>query len=103
MISAFRTSDFQFSGSAISSHKNIQLIVYVKSSNIAIEGSLGYKELEEDKDRYITLDAYSKYTVNEDGTLCEPPLCCYNGNYDEQCVIKYEDIQRIEKRATEFC
>lgn len=76
------------------------LIVYTKSSNIAIEGSLGYKELEEGKDRYITLDAYTKYSVNDDGTLSKPPICCYEGQYDEQCVIKYDDIKMIEKRPT---
>ena len=76
------------------------LIVYSKSSNIAIEGSLGYKELEEGKDRYITLDAYTKYSVNEDGTLSQPPICCYEDRYEEQCVIKYDDIKMIEKRAT---
>ena len=77
------------------------LIVYVKSSNIAIEGSLGFKELEEGKDRYITLDAYSKYSVNEDSTLSSP-ICNYSDNYEEKCVIKYDDIKRIEKRATSF-
>lgn len=78
------------------------LIVYLKSSNIAVEGSLGLKELEDGKDKFITLDAYSKYAINEDGSLAETPFCCYENNYDEQCVIKYDDIQRIEKRATEI-
>lgn len=78
------------------------LIVYTKSSNIAFEGSLGFKEMEEGKERYITLDAYSKYSVNNDGTLSHPPICDYSDNYEEQCVIKYDDIKRIEKRATLF-
>ena len=38
MISAFRSSDFQISGSAISSHKNIQVtlsnLIYVDASNL---------------------------------------------------------------------
>lgn len=78
------------------------LVVYLKSSKIAVEGSLGLKELEDGKEKFITLDAYSKYTVNDDGTLAEPPFCSNEGKYDEQCVIRYDDIQRIEKRATEI-
>lgn len=77
------------------------LIVYIKSSNVAIEGSLGFKELEEGKERYITLDAYSKYSVNDDGTLSRQ-ISDYSGKYEEKCVIKYDDIMRIEKRATLF-
>lgn len=76
------------------------LIVYLKDTNIAIEGSLGYKELEEDKERYITLESYTKYSINDDGSLKEPALCSYEGNYKEKCVIKYDEIKYIEKRDT---
>ncbi len=77
------------------------LIVYLKNDNIAVEGSLGYKELEKGYERYITLESYSKYIVRADGTLdLDNPLCCYEGNYKEKCVIKYDEIKYIEKRDT---
>jgi hypothetical protein len=52
MISAFRSSDFQISGSAISSHKNIQLkplsrkphIIYGKNIPIFCPNSIGRRK-----------------------------------------------------------
>ncbi|MGN0131247.1 MAG: hypothetical protein ACI4AA_02270 [Lachnospiraceae bacterium] len=81
--------------------KGAWLIVYLKDENIAVEGSLGYKELEPGKDRYIMLEAYSKYSVGLDGRLSEIPIISYEGNYNEMCSIKYDNIKHIEKRDTE--
>lgn len=76
------------------------IIVYLKDENIAVEGSLGYKELEEGKDRYIMLDAYTKYSVGKDNKLSDIPIISYEGNYKESISIRYENIRHIEKRDT---
>lgn len=76
------------------------LIVYLKDENIAVEGSLGYKELEEGKDRFIMLEAYSKYSVGKDNKLSKIPIVTYKGNYNESFCIRYENIRHIEKRDT---
>lgn len=77
------------------------LIVYLKDEDVAVEGSLGYKELEPGKDRYIMLEAYTKYTVESDGRLSDRPIISYEGNYHETCSIRYDNIKHIEKRDTE--
>ncbi|MCD8369556.1 MAG: hypothetical protein LUC94_04340 [Clostridiales bacterium] len=77
------------------------LCVYLKGENIVYEGSLGAKELEEDKDRFITLEAYWKYHLDENGTPVEPYIEDYDGDYEEAVVIPYETIKRIEKRNVE--
>lgn len=79
-------------------HNGAWLIVFLKSENIAVEGSLGYKELEMGKERYITLEAYTKYSVGNDNKLSEIPIICYENNYEEKITIKYEDIRHIERR-----
>lgn len=74
------------------------LIVYLKGENVAIEGSLGYKELEEGKERYIILESYIKRSVGNDNKLSEIPIISYEGNYEEKITIKYDDIRHIERR-----
>lgn len=75
------------------------LIVYLKDEPVAYEGSLGNKELEDSKNKFITLEGYTKHKINTDGSLGEI-ICSYEGNYKEQCVIKYDEIRCIEKRDT---
>lgn len=77
------------------------LIVYLKDDDIAIEGSLGHKELEEGAERYITLEGYTKYSVKQDGTFLHPPICTYVNNLNEKCVIKYDEIKYVEKCDTD--
>lgn len=95
------TTFFDNEVEALAGAQNVAwLIVYLKDENIAVEGSLGYKELEEGKDRYIMLDAYTKYSVGKDNKLSDIPIISYEGNYKESISIRYENIRHIEKRDT---
>lgn len=72
--------------------------VYLNNDSVVYEGSVGYKEMEEEKRKYISLDAYYKYYLDSNGSPSEPYIEDHEGNYNETVVIFYEDIKRIEKR-----
>ncbi len=74
------------------------LRVYLKDEDIVYEGSLGAKELEEGQNRFITLEAFWKYRLDENGSPIEPYIEDHTGNYEERVVISYETIKRTEKR-----
>ena len=76
------------------------LVVYLKDDIVVYEGSLGDKELEAGRRQFITLEAYYKYYVDEDGKPKEPYIEDHEGNYEEKVVIFYDNIKRIEKRDT---
>lgn len=76
------------------------LVVYLKDDIVVYEGSLGDKELEDGRRQFITLEAYYKYYVDEDGKPKEPYIEDHEGNYEEKVVIFYDNIKRIEKRDT---
>lgn len=80
--------------------KGAWLKVYLRDGNIAAEGSLGDKELEVGKERYITLEAYTKYFVRIDQGITEIAVENYRGNYEEKITIRYDDIKYIERRDT---
>ena len=123
MISTSRTSDFQISGSAISSHKNIQLLIptlrdfFSKHPLINPKTFLGdaafdtvelYKSLltgdtfGDDKHfskAYIPLNARSglenqDYTINENGIPCCP--------HDSSLPMKYECTSKLKSGVTRF-
>lgn len=74
------------------------LCVYLKDDNVVYEGSLGYKELDEDKRRYICLNSYYKYYLNKRGKPKEPYIEDHDNEPDETVLIFYDSIKRIEKR-----
>lgn len=76
------------------------LCVYLKDDNVVYEGSLGFKELEETRRKYICLNSYYKYTLGESGKPEEPYICDYGDNPNETVMIFYDSIKRIEKRDT---
>ena len=79
-------------------NKGAWLCVYLKDDSVVYEGSLGYKELEEGKRKYICLNAYYKYLLDEDGKPKEPYIEDHENELDETVLIFYDDIKRIEKR-----
>lgn len=76
------------------------LVVYLKDDDVVYEGSLGVKELEEGKRKYISLDRYWKYYLDVEGKPREPYIEDHSDNPGETAVIFYEDIKRVEKRDT---
>lgn len=78
--------------------KGAWVCVYLNNDSVVYEGSIGYKELEEEKRKYISLDAYYKYFLDGNGCPNEPYIEDHEGNYKETVVIFYDDIKRIEKR-----
>lgn len=81
--------------------KGAWLCVYLKNDKVVYEGSLGNKELEEGKRKYICLDAYYKYFLDEEEQPIEPYIEDHEGNYKETVMIFYDDIKRIERRAVD--
>ncbi len=75
------------------------LCVYLKDDNVIYEGSLGYKELDEDRRQYICLDSYYKYYLDKQGKPKEPYIEDYGNNPNESVLIFYDSIKRIEKRC----
>lgn len=75
------------------------LCVYLKDDGVVYEGSLGYKELDEGKRKYICLDSYYKYYLDEKGKPTEPYIEDHENDPDESVLIFYDSIKRIEKRG----
>lgn len=78
--------------------KGAWLCVYLKDDKVVYEGSLGHKELEEGKQKYICLNGFYKYFLDKNGKPKEPYIEDYEGNYKETVLIFYDSIKRIEKR-----
>lgn len=74
------------------------LCVYLKDDNVVYEGSLGTKELENNKRQYICLTAYYKYFLNKNGKPQEPYIEDHENEQNETVMIFYDSIKRIEKR-----
>lgn len=77
------------------------LCVYLKDDAVVYEGSLGSKEMEEDRRQYICLNSYYKYYLDEEGKPKEPYIEDYGNNPNESVMIFYDSIKRIEKRDTD--
>lgn len=80
--------------------EGVWLTVYLKDENLVYEGDLHYKEMEEDRRKYITISGYRKYMLDEKGKPEEIYIDDYTGNLEEEVIIFYDDIKRIEKRNT---
>lgn len=76
--------------------KGAWLCVYLKDEDIAYEGSLGYKEIEDGKRKYISLRGFRKYII-KDGKPLEPYIVDNSNEPQNEVVIFYDDIKRIEK------
>lgn len=76
------------------------ICVYLKDDAIVYEGSIGIKELDTEKRKYICLNSYYKYLLNDSGKPIEPYIEDYADNPNESVMIFYDDIKRIEKRDT---
>jgi hypothetical protein len=74
------------------------ICVYLKNDTVVYEGSVGMKELEEEKRKYICLNSYYKYLLNENGKPIEPYIEDHADNPNESVMIFYDDIKIIEKR-----
>ena len=81
--------------------KGAWLCVYLKNDNVVYEGSLGMKELEDGKQKYICLTNYYKYILDDNGKPMEPYIEDHGNCCDEIVLIFYDDIKRIEKRKTD--
>ncbi|MCI8374847.1 MAG: hypothetical protein HFI29_05340 [Lachnospiraceae bacterium] len=79
--------------------KGAWLCVYLKDDEVVYEGSLGYKELDEDKRKYICLNAYYKYFLDKNGKPKEPYVEDYENEQEQTVLIFYDSIKRIEKRV----
>lgn len=79
--------------------KGAWLCVYLKDDEVVYEGSLGYKELEEDRRKYICLNAYYKYFLDENGKPKEPYVEDHEKEQEQAVLIFYDSIKRIEKRV----
>jgi hypothetical protein len=76
------------------------LVVYLKESNIVYEGYIVNKEMEPEKERYIALSRYRKYTVDANGKPVTPYIDDCANNCKEKVVIYYNQISRFEIRDT---
>ena len=76
------------------------IVIYLYDENMVYEGFINSKELEEGKRQYICLSQYFKYQLDDSGKPIKPYLEDHAGDDDEQVVIYYKDIKRIEKRKT---
>ncbi len=79
--------------------KGAWLCVYLKDDEVVYEGSLGYKELEEDRRKYICLNAYYKYFLDKHGKPKEPYVEDHENEQEQTVLIFYDSIKRIEKRV----
>ncbi|XBX06135.1 hypothetical protein QMP26_38135 [Enterocloster clostridioformis] len=75
------------------------LCVYLKDDDVVYEGALGYKELEDDRRKYICLNSYYKYFLNNRGKPKSPYIENHDEEPDQTVMIFYDSIKRIEKRA----
>ena len=71
----------------------------MKDDEVVYEGSLGYKELEEDRRKYICLNAYYKYFLDKHGKPKEPYVEDHENEQEQTVLIFYDSIKRIEKRV----
>lgn len=78
--------------------KGAWLCIYLKDDEVVYEGSLGKKQLDEGERKYICLDAYYKYFLDNDGKPKEPYIEDHDKEYEETVMIFYDSIKRIEKR-----
>lgn len=79
--------------------RGVWLCVYLKDDEVVYEGSLGYKELEEDRRKYICLNSYYKYYLDENGKPKEPYVEDHEHEHEQTVLIFYDSIKRIEKRV----
>ena len=74
------------------------LCVYLKDDDVVYEGSLGAKELDPERERFITLEGFYKYKLDAGGYPIRPYIDDYSDNYEDRVVISYDSIKRVEKR-----
>lgn len=74
------------------------LCVYLNDDEVVYEGSLGNKELDDDKRKYICLNSYYKYLLDEEGKPKEPYIEDHEKEPEETVMIFYDSVKRIEKR-----
>lgn len=78
--------------------KGAWLCVYLNDDEVVYEGSLGNKELDDDKRKYICLNSYYKYLLNKEGKPKEPYIEDHEKEPEETVMIFYDSVKRIEKR-----
>lgn len=74
------------------------LVVFLKDDNVVYEGSLGCKELDDDRRKYICLNSYYKYLLDDHGKAKKPYIANNDKEPEESVLIFYDSIKRIEKR-----
>jgi hypothetical protein len=74
------------------------LCVYLNDDEVVYEGSLGNKELDDDKRKYICLNSYYKYLLDEEGKPKDPYIEDHEKEPEETVMIFYDSVKRIEKR-----
>lgn len=74
------------------------LVVFLKDDNVVYEGSLGCKELDDDRRKYICLNSYYKYLLDNRGKAEKPYIANHDKEPKESVMIFYDSIKRIEKR-----
>lgn len=76
------------------------LTVYLSEDNLVYEGWLHLKEMEPGNRQYISLTSYRKYMLDSKGKPTEPYIENHDTEADEEVILFYENIKRIEKRHT---
>ena len=75
------------------------LCVYIKDENLVYEGWLHYDEMEASR-KYISLTNYRKYMLDEDGFPQKQYIEEHDNDHEEEVLIFWDEIKRIEKRKT---
>lgn len=75
------------------------LCVYIKDENLVYEGWLHYDEMEAPR-KYISLTNYRKYMLDEDGSPRKRYIEEHDNDHEEEVLIFWDEIKRIEKRKT---
>ena len=75
------------------------LCVYIKDENLVYEGWLHYDEMEAYR-KYISLTNYRKYMLDEDGFPKKRYIEEHDNDHEEEVLIFWDEIKRIEKRKT---
>ena len=80
----------------INSKTGVWICVYLKNCNLMYEGFILHTEMEEGKRKFICLCNYRKFIVSAEGKL--KMIEDNSTEREEQVILYFEDIARIEKR-----
>jgi len=80
--------------------KGAWLVIYLKDDDVVYEGWLHHKDLEQGRKQYIIINGFRKYFIDDDGSPKQPYIEEHDNELEEEVMILYDNIKRIEKRKT---